>query len=352
MINKIKKRGKKLSSKLSIIIPTYNCEKYIKRCIESLIIQKYINIEIIVIDDGSTDNTFDICNLESKKDSRIKIFRKKNNGVSSARNLGIEKATGEYIFFIDSDDYIEDNTIEECMKIIEDNDIDILKFGYYRECGKYKKKYKFSTINNKVINKQWYELNNIYSNLVSSSDFYNIWNAIIKKEIVSGLKFNETIKYGEDYLFMVELVFKSSSIYFYDKPFYHYCINNNAVTQIYKNEVVLKKINDICFSNNEIINLFKKNNVKLNKNDVYYNIIKLINADFKSLTYFLNYKLYCEIFNDVKKLKYYNQISKENDIFADNELKIRKRRYFYKNKITKTLRVNIKKIFIFFNNEV
>lgn len=337
--------------KLSIIIPTYNCEKYIKKCIDSIMIQTYKNIEIIIIDDGSTDDTFNICDIESKKDSRVKIYRKKNGGVSSARNLGIEKSTGNYILFMDSDDYIESNTIEECFKIIKDNNVDLLKFGYYRECGKYKKMYKFSTITNKAINKTEYYNNNVYNNLVSSSDFYNIWNVIIKKEIISELRFNENIKYGEDYLFMAELLLKSNSIYFNNNSFYHYCINNNAVTQNYKNEAFLKKINDICFVNNEIIKLFKEDNIKLDKEHIYDNVINLIEADFKSLSYFVNYKLYCNIIDEVKKLICYCQISDKSEIFRNSELKIKNKKFFYKNKIIKTIRTNVKRFFMFFNDE-
>jgi glycosyltransferase involved in cell wall biosynthesis len=95
----------------SIIVPVYNVEEYLKRCIESLIEQTYKNIEIILVDDGSTDNCSAMCDSLAKKDKRIKAFHKNNGGLSDARNFGLRKAKGEYILFVDSDDYIELNAV-------------------------------------------------------------------------------------------------------------------------------------------------------------------------------------------------------------------------------------------------
>ena len=99
-------------TKISIIVPVYNVEKYLKECLDSLINQTLEDIEIICINDGSTDNSLAILEEYQKKDSRIKVFSQKNQGVSAARNLGIEKATGEYLTFLDSDDRLELNTCE------------------------------------------------------------------------------------------------------------------------------------------------------------------------------------------------------------------------------------------------
>lgn len=111
--------------KITVVVPIYNVEKYLKKCIESILNQTYDNLEILLIDDGSTDNCLKICNDFKKKDSRIKVIKKENGGLSDARNYGINAATGKYIFFIDSDDYVSCDIIEYLHKILIDNKADI-----------------------------------------------------------------------------------------------------------------------------------------------------------------------------------------------------------------------------------
>ena len=98
---------------ISVIIPVYNSAQYLKECVDSVLAQSYSNYEILLIDDGSKDNSLDICNEYAKSDSRVKVFHKENGGASSARNVGLNKAQGKYIFFLDSDDYIKDDTLEK-----------------------------------------------------------------------------------------------------------------------------------------------------------------------------------------------------------------------------------------------
>lgn len=108
-----------MCDKISIIVPIYNSEKYLNECIESLVNQTYENTEILLIDDGSLDNSLNICRNYEKQDSRIKVFHKENGGASSARNIGLKNATGDYISFVDSDDYIEINMIEEMYRLLK-----------------------------------------------------------------------------------------------------------------------------------------------------------------------------------------------------------------------------------------
>ena len=116
---------------VSIIVPVYNTEKYICECLHSLIQQSYSHIEIIAVDDGSTDSSLSILNDISEKDNRLKVFSQCNQGVSAARNLALKKATGEYIMFVDADDWIDLSTIEECLQAI--GDADVCFFAYIRE---------------------------------------------------------------------------------------------------------------------------------------------------------------------------------------------------------------------------
>lgn len=110
---------------VSIIIPVYNIVHYIERCVDSVINQTFNNCEIIIVDDGSTDGGYEKCDNLAKKDKRIKILHKINGGISEARNRGIEIATGDYLFFLDGDDYIEKNTIETLVNLLEINKADV-----------------------------------------------------------------------------------------------------------------------------------------------------------------------------------------------------------------------------------
>ena len=114
---------------VSVVLPIYNVEKYLDRCIKSVVNQTYKNLEIILVDDGSPDNCPMICDVWAKKDDRIKVIHKKNAGLGMARNTGIENATGEYICFFDSDDYVETNTIELCINEINRSNSQIVLFG-------------------------------------------------------------------------------------------------------------------------------------------------------------------------------------------------------------------------------
>lgn len=115
---------------VSIIVPVYNVEKYLEECIKSVINQTYKNIELILVDDGSTDTSPEVCDKWEKKDNRIKVLHKKNEGLGLTRNTGINLANGKYIYFLDSDDYIDINTIEICYELAQKNNADIVNFGF------------------------------------------------------------------------------------------------------------------------------------------------------------------------------------------------------------------------------
>ena len=119
--------------KVSVIVPVYNVEKYLPKCLDSIVGQTYENLEIICVDDGSPDNSAEILRNYAEKDNRIKVISKENNGLSSARNAGMEIATGEYIVFVDSDDWIDENTIESAVSVAENEGFDMVMWGYTRE---------------------------------------------------------------------------------------------------------------------------------------------------------------------------------------------------------------------------
>lgn len=187
---------------VSIIVPVYNVERYIERCIESILAQTYKNIELILINDGSDDNSLQICNVFSNRDKRIRVIDKENTGVSSTRNIGIELARGKYLCFIDSDDYIENNYVEMLVGNIHENAVTFC--GYFVDT--YKENGNISSIP-KIYRKE--NGNEISNNLVYvfHQGFLSvIWNKIydVSRLRENNIKFDEKLSLGEDLLFNLE----------------------------------------------------------------------------------------------------------------------------------------------------
>ena len=172
--------------KVSIIVPVYNMEKRLNKCLDSIINQTYKNIEIIVINDGSKDNSLDI--IKSYHDDRIKIINQDNQGISVARNNGIKASSGDYLCFVDSDDYIETNMIDELVNKISIDKSDIVVCDYYM----------FDETNKKVMNVGYDGLfgGSLYDNPNMIRDIdYAPWNKIYKKELFDGISFPTDTKY-------------------------------------------------------------------------------------------------------------------------------------------------------------
>lgn len=331
----------KKEPKLSIIVPIYNCEQYISKCLNSILSQKYNNLEILLIDDGSTDNSYLECQELAKTDSRIKLYTKKNEGVSSTRNYGLSKSTGQYILFIDGDDYIEQNCIEKCMKIMLANNLDIIKFGIIKEINKkIAKKQKFSVPTNRIITKQEYsEL--LYPNIFNTNDFCNTTNAIIKKNIITNYFENYLI--GEDFIFFVKCLQNSKCIYFSQDYFYHYVVNDNSATHIFNNQQHLVKLVDSLKVNENINKLFPI----INKNHFINKCLENIYSNIDICILNNNYKEYNNYIKTLKTDKYLTSLITNNKItFPKKITKIlsRNKVYYYKTKIINNIKFTIKKI--------
>jgi glycosyltransferase involved in cell wall biosynthesis len=214
-----------LNPQLSIIIPVYNVEQYINQCIESILAQKYQDYEIILIDDGSTDCSGEICDNYAQKDDRIKTIHKPNGGVSSARNIGLQMSKGKYLTFIDPDDFIDLDTYCENMDIVtNNNEIDILQYPF---CKYYNSKHleNIVTHNQYIIGSE-----DIFSNWWSGSPIhYSIWNKIFKKEIFNDIMFLEG-HVSEDTRLVVDLYKRATTIYISDKGLYYYRIREFSLT--------------------------------------------------------------------------------------------------------------------------
>lgn len=227
---------------ISVIVPTYNVEEYIKQCIDSLLTQTYRNLEIICVDDGSTDNTLPILDFLAKKDKRLHVIRQEHKGVSAARNRALEMAKGKYISFVDSDDFMQWNSYEILVEVAEKNDLDLIIFGanaigdapewVYKKINTRYKYYPEGTAENVVFEEE------------SARPF--LWLHFLKRELLETepkLRFDEEMEMGEDQLFQFEYVPRAKSVMVIDDKLYNYRIGRNcSLMQLYEKQK-LKKFN-------------------------------------------------------------------------------------------------------------
>jgi len=256
---------------ISVIVPIYNVEKYLNRCIDSIINQTYRNLEIILVDDGSPDNCPKICDEYAKKDSRIIVIHKKNTGVSETRNFGLKYANGDYITFVDSDDWIDSDMYSYMMNYALTSNCDIIKCGY-RKCFSNGDKIDIETpfYDNSIIE----DINEILYLYTDKKIHAEIVTMLIKKEFIKNkIYFDKKIKLGEDLIFAIELFCGSNRILFLNKSFYNYFTNLNSVTQ--KKEYKMRNIEDLLDLYDKIISILKG----------YININKYLYFSFANLCF-------------------------------------------------------------------
>ena len=246
--------------KLSIIVPVYNVEKYVNRCIDSILTQNYKNIELILIDDGSVDKSGTICD-SYKNDSRVKIFHQQNQGVSSARNLGIEASTGDYLLFLDADDWLVDNALPKI--VYNSNDADLVMFGAYNYIELENNNYKLSKRVDFGEREKPFPVYDKYKEIFDKSGV--LWNKLIKREVISKLRFDAEIRYGEDVIFLCKVLNNVSSAYIIPENLYYYYKNragNVVSAQIDERSLELiegtKEIYDILVKNDDVVGGFKR----------------------------------------------------------------------------------------------
>ena len=231
------------NKKISVIMPVYNVEKYLKKCIESVLSQTYKNFEIILVDDGSPDNCGKICDECAQKDERIKVIHKENGGVSSARNAGLKIATGDYIIFIDSDDYINENMFAHMIKNAKGNNSDIVvcnfnieKDGYIKKCSeKIIKQFCETKDLTYIFNRSRFsEFDDEFSISHTFSCF--LWRMMFSKKLISEIEFNEKLKVMEDVEFFVRVLKKDENIKIshLDEYLYFYQIRQNSAMRVKK----------------------------------------------------------------------------------------------------------------------
>ena len=298
---------------VSVIIPAYNIEDYIGRCLDSIISQTYKNLEIIVVDDGSRDHTGEILDNYAKKDRRIKVIHKENGGVSSARNKVSEAAEGDYIGFIDGDDLIESEMYKTLVDLLEEENADIAHCGYqmvfpdrvdyYHNTGK------------KKIQTTEEGLKDLLSGEMIEP---GLVNKLYKKELIKNCRLDETVKINEDLLMNYQLFKLSQKSVYYDITPYSYMIRSSSATGanslITKREDALRVLNQIkddCINNNLLSIIYKR---------YIYLLMAICRDDLKDRSYIeyqkkqrkqLKKELKTDIFKSciTKKLKYMSLFS-------------------------------------------
>ena len=229
---------------ITAVIPVYNVEKYADFCIRSVANQSYKNIEIILVDDGATDSSAEICEKWLLKDNRIKVIHKQNGGLSDARNYGLEIANGEYVCFIDSDDYIEPTIFENALKKSEEHNSNIVVWGYFKD---------FVDGQNTVSKQEKHGISGICSlcdgyRFLLQDDILGVtgyaWNKLYKKELLdkNGFRFQKGISLVEDVLFNVPVMCECDEILYIDTIGTHYIQRNRETlgTKLYGNHFELK----------------------------------------------------------------------------------------------------------------
>lgn len=250
---------------VSIIVPVYNGEKYIKNCIDCLLNQTYDDIEIIVVNDGSTDHTLDI--IMGYNHPKIKLISIPNGGVSNARNIGLTKAKGKYVLFVDSDDHIKLNTIEILVKLAIENGSDFIRFNGFIENDQHE------------FNQIEFDIPNITLSTNNTNEIIYVFNKINALRCYTPLlfmkndrikPFNTELKYLEDKLFYLEnLTVPNKNILFYDIPLYYYRLNESSKTKSTKNiKANFKDIIDARICLIELVSKVSPNNVMLINNSI------------------------------------------------------------------------------------
>ena len=247
--------------KLSIIVPVYGVEKYIDKCLNSLVKQSLKEIEIIVVNDGTKDNSQKIIDKYVKKyPDKIKSYIKENGGQGSARNYGLEKANGEYIGYVDSDDFVEKDMYKKLYNKAKENNYDIVVCGNYNVSEDYQNKNIDTFINNYNT-----DLENIFFGKMA------VWNKIYKRDILikNKLEFKEKVWY-EDLAFTLKAIMNSNTFAFIDEPLYDYLIREGSTmnnSNVQRNLEILDAFNDIL------------SYIKHNKKEEYFSKIEFLAID-------------------------------------------------------------------------
>ncbi len=250
--------------KVSVIVPCYNVENFIHKCLFSLCNQSLKDIEIIAIDDGSTDKTGSILDDYAKKYDNIKVIHKNNGGVSAARNDALEMASGEYIGFLDSDDWVNGFMYEKMYNLAKANDFDLVACDTIAVYPKKEMVIHSNISNNQSVNKLMIDA------------YAVIWNKIYKRELLEGITFNTNLSFCEDVLFLYEIYSRVKKVGAINEPLHFYLQRNGSLTYTYND-----KLYHLVESMDNIVSYYKENNVFDKYHDeIEYTYVRYLFATF------------------------------------------------------------------------
>lgn len=316
---------------VTVIIPVYNVEEYLRQCLDSVLAQTYKNLEVILVDDGSTDSSIKICQEYCDRDERFKLYKKENGGASSARNLGLEKASGDYLFFLDSDDWIDVDAINKMVHIALHEDVDFVfseAIAFDDKTGKtYLEKYSY--------HKQYLSGSPqlMMNEMMANREFHLVvWSILFSRAFFENnhLRFVEGIM-SEDVILIYQIYMLSNNAAHLHEPIYHRRYRINSVTTAKKTEYNFISAATVYYTLVE----FNKNISKSRQNQNH-----IIRCAFNALN------IYRELNPKEKasnKMNYENLVKdiKANNYFGSKELEFRCKGYVYwlaykmKNKIIK-----------------
>ncbi|MGL5980490.1 MAG: glycosyltransferase family 2 protein [Phocaeicola sp.] len=217
-----------MNPKISVIVPVYKVEQYLPKCIESILSQSFTDFELLLINDGSPDNCGAICDEYAAKDERIRVFHKENGGVSSARNLGLENAKGDWIIFVDSDDWLPINAVETLYLKAVETGTDIV-------CGDYKTVYSEENTHYRERGKYDVASREEFYDIIFTETIYNLWEKMFRKSLFSPalIEIPRTINHGEDFLLFIQLIDRSTKIAKVNQSVYNYFMREDSSTHTF-----------------------------------------------------------------------------------------------------------------------
>lgn len=262
---------------VSVIIPTFNVERYIKQCVDSLLTQTYKNLEVICIDDGSTDHTVSILKFLKQKDDRVILIEQPHMGVSAARNKGLDVAKGKYISFVDSDDFIQWNSYEILTNVAEENELDLIIFGG-NAVGEYVPDWVLRKLNTSYKYYEKGKAGNVVFEEESARPF--LWLHFIRRELFEGekkIRFNEAMEMGEDQLCQFEYLPRAESVMVIQDKLYNYRIGRNcSLMQLYEKQPTKKLASHFLLCENVVKSWKKSGLLEKNEDQIVTWIVNLI----------------------------------------------------------------------------
>ena len=255
-----------MEDKISVILTIYKVEKYLDECLESVVNQTYKNLEIILVDDGSPDNCPKLCDEWAKKDDRIKVIHKKNGGVASARNVGIRAATGKYLSFIDSDDYVERNLYEIAIEKLKENNAQIFVFGRSYLYGD--KIEKNNNANEELVMNTEEALDKM-----NMFQYYDVapWDKVYETKLFDGIEF-PLGKLCEDWYIIYKIIAKAEKVVYNSMPLYVYRQRANSITHSNHVEINREPIN----ASKEVLEFIREKYPNIEKNALSKYVVSCI----------------------------------------------------------------------------